>query len=293
MFRLFRAQHLEKFLPGLTKLGLDREPHAVAAAKYHYFSNQLGGVKVEYLEETPEKAWIRYPPPRWIWQGTAICGIPSEVNRAMLRGWHAHNGVSLDNPRLGFICTKTTADGQPGLEGFYLEHDRDLEADERLQFRPDLSCPEIAVAELPKLDALDWPQNRQAKAYRNYAMTYVETALPILVELLGPDEAERLGRLCGRQIGMHCYDEVASMLAVEGKDAHAFAGLLHTLWLASGDQIERDGAILERTEWRLFGDKSIDQSVREIWLAPFEGMLAVHNRFLGLMADGEQFRIAE
>jgi hypothetical protein len=45
VFRLFRRQHLEKFLPGLAKLGLDRLPHAVACAQYHYLSNRLGGVK--------------------------------------------------------------------------------------------------------------------------------------------------------------------------------------------------------------------------------------------------------
>ena len=66
VFRLFRNQHLERFLPGLVKLGLDKLPHAVAAARYHYFSNQLGGVKVEYLEESDKKAWVRYPPARWI-----------------------------------------------------------------------------------------------------------------------------------------------------------------------------------------------------------------------------------
>ena len=58
---------------------------------------------------------MRYVPPRWIYEGTAICGVPSEVSRAMLRAWHAHNGVSLGSPRLGFVCTKQTTDGQPGL----------------------------------------------------------------------------------------------------------------------------------------------------------------------------------
>ena len=83
IFRLFRAQHTEKFLKGLTKLDLDKEPDAVACAKYHYFSNQLGGVSVEYFEESPTKAWIRYPPPRWIWLDSTICAIPENVNRAM------------------------------------------------------------------------------------------------------------------------------------------------------------------------------------------------------------------
>jgi len=121
VFRLFRRQHLEKFLPGLAKLGLDRLPPAVACAQYHYLSNQMGGVKTEYAYESDRKAWVRYPPPRWIWYGSAICGIPSRVNAAMLHGWHGHNGVTLGNPRLGFVCTGQTVDGHPGLESDALE----------------------------------------------------------------------------------------------------------------------------------------------------------------------------
>ncbi|MGN6515974.1 MAG: hypothetical protein ACTHLR_09060 [Rhizomicrobium sp.] len=126
VFAHFRRQHLEKFLPGLKKLGLDRLPDAVACAQYHYFSNALGGVKTEYVKESDRKAWVRYPPPRWIWQGTAICGIPAAVNEAMLHGWHGHNGVSLKNPRLGFVCTGQTVNGDPGLEGYYCEYDREI-----------------------------------------------------------------------------------------------------------------------------------------------------------------------
>ena len=46
VFRTFRRQQLARFLPGLKKLGLDKLPHAVACAQYHYLSNQVGGVKV-------------------------------------------------------------------------------------------------------------------------------------------------------------------------------------------------------------------------------------------------------
>jgi hypothetical protein len=60
VFRTFRRQHLEKFLPGLKKLGLDKLPHAVAAAQYHYLSNVLGGVKVEYMYESDRKACARH-----------------------------------------------------------------------------------------------------------------------------------------------------------------------------------------------------------------------------------------
>ncbi len=64
VFKTFRRQQLALFLPGLKKLGLDHLPHAVACAQYHYLSNQVGGVKVEYIPENDRKAWVRYPPPR-------------------------------------------------------------------------------------------------------------------------------------------------------------------------------------------------------------------------------------
>src|SRR5262245_50055052 len=113
VFRTFRHQQQEKFLPGLAKLGLSSLPDAVACAQYHYLSNDLGGVRVEYTYESETKAWVRYVPPRWIYDGATICAVPSDITRAMLRGWHANNGALLGNDRLGFVCTKMTTEGQP------------------------------------------------------------------------------------------------------------------------------------------------------------------------------------
>jgi hypothetical protein len=143
VFRMFRRQQLEKFLPGLEKLGLRALPDAVACAQYHYLSNDLGGVRVEYMYESDCKAWVRYVPPRWLYPGATICAVPSEVTRAILRGWHANNGALLGNDRLGFVCTKMTTDGEPGLEGYYEEHDRPLAPEERLRFAPDEDGPDF------------------------------------------------------------------------------------------------------------------------------------------------------
>ena len=284
MFRVFRTQHLEKFLPGLEKLGLASEPDAVAAAKYHYFSNQLGGVGVEYLEESPKKAWVRYPPPRWIWMGTALCGVPTAVNRAMLRGWHAHNGVSLGNPKLGFVCTKTTVDGQPGLEGYYHESDRDLAPDERLQFRPDESAPRIDRASLPQLDAESWPDARRRKASRNYAMEYIRTALPVLTELVGPEEARYLIRLSGLQIGMHGHrDALAALGQPEDGTLETFLEVFEQLLRGQGDAVARSGSQLTQTGWRLFRGRSVPhEAVAHGWSALWEGVALAHDRFLAL-----------
>jgi hypothetical protein len=288
VFRTFRRQHLEKFLPGLDKLGLRGLPDAVAAAQYHYLSNQLGGVRVEYIYESDRKAWIRYVPPRWIWQGAAICAVPSEVSRAMLRGWHAHNGVSLGNPRLGFVCTKQTTDGQPGLEGYYLEHDRELAPDERLRFSPGEEAPHFDPARAPRLEGPEWPAERLRKIERNYAMDYVRSILPELVALVGPAEARHLGGVTATLIGMQYYAETAAALGVSGDSAAAFAEYLRGMAQAQGDRVEggdEEGQpIIRQTTWRLMsGVHAPSPALFDIWNALWEGALAVHNRRLALV----------
>src|SRR5262249_62125343 len=57
VFRTFRRQHLEKFLPGLEKLGLAKLPHAVACAQYHYLFHYLVGVRVDYMSASGTTAW--------------------------------------------------------------------------------------------------------------------------------------------------------------------------------------------------------------------------------------------
>jgi hypothetical protein len=260
VFRTFRAQHLAKFLPGLEKLGLRGMPDAVACARYHYLANFLGGVGVEYVEESPAKAWVRYPPPRWVWWGTAVCGIPSEVSRAMLRGWHAHNGVTLGNPRLGFVCTKQTVDGQPGLEGYYLEYDRALAPHERLVMRPDEAMPAFDPARAPRVPAATWPAERVAKARRNYSMDYIATILPETARLFGAAEGGALAASAARLIGMQYGAASARLLGMDAdaRDPGAFAEYLARAGRAQGDDTtweRRDGAALVRqTSWRLMDE---------------------------------------
>jgi hypothetical protein len=258
VFRVFRRQQQERFLPGLQKLGLAHLPPAVAAAQYHYLSNWIGGVGVEYMYESDRKAWIRYPPPRWIWRGTAICGVPGEVSRAMLRGWHANNGVALGNPNLGFVCTKQSVDGQDGLEGFYLEYDHAIEIEQRLVFARHLEAPLFDPAAAPALPVAQWPKPRLEKAYRNYAMEYVRTAAPVMVQLFGPDAASHLLHLTGKLIGMQYFDEIARGLSAGKGNPEAFAVFLQALFEAQGDlaEVEKCGHAFELRQqtWRLMSD---------------------------------------
>ena len=291
MFRIMRRQHHATFLPGLAKLGLLGLPHAVAAAQYHYLSNLIGGVRVEYMPETERKAWVRYAPPRWVWQGTAICGIPPAVSTAMLRAWHGHNGVSLGNPRLGFVCTKQTVDGQDGLEGYYLEYDRDLEPEERVRFARDEEAPRFDPAKAPVLPGADWPAERLAKAERNYAMEYARSALSALVTLFGPAEARHLGGTAAYLIGMQFYDECRGLLGQDGAGAEGFAAFFAAMAAGQDDEVTvgtaADGAVtIRQTGWRLLrGLEHPHAAMLPIWNGLWEGCLAAHDRFLRWQTD--------
>jgi hypothetical protein len=269
---LFRRQQAERFLPGLKKLGLSDEPDAVACAKYHFLSNHVGGVSVAYIAESDTKAWIRYLPPRWIFDGTAIAAIPTQVARAMLWGWHANNGVLLGNPRLGFVCTGQTMDGAPGLEGYYIEEDRILEPDERLRFRFGESCPAIDYGALPKLDNQQWPNERLNKAARNYAMDYIRNIVPVMCEQLGPLVAQGVLYRTGRQIGMQYSESVRTTLGLENP-----AEVLGALFRAQGDQVSvRENEITQNT-WKLMNGLEAESlpdwmdGLRGLW----EGVVSV------------------
>jgi hypothetical protein len=231
-FRTFRRQHLEKFLPGLVKLGLDQLPPAVACAQYHVLSNAVGGVQVEWIPESDTKSWVRYLPPRWIFDGTAVCGIPTEVSRAMMRGWHAHNGVSLGNSNLGFVCTMQTTDGQPGLEGYYIEEDRPLAPDERLRFRPG----ERPAGPARPLALPGWNRDHLARVERNYATTYVASMLPEMAAVLGPADTAGVGRTAARQIGMQYHGAIMDRIDPTGSSP--FGRRLRRLLAAHGSSFE-------------------------------------------------------
>src|SRR5258708_147590 len=55
---VLRKHQRAHFLEGLEKMGISRDmPPAIVAARYHYMSNQLGTLRMEYIEESPKKVW--------------------------------------------------------------------------------------------------------------------------------------------------------------------------------------------------------------------------------------------
>ena len=238
MFRLFRRQHEEKFLSSFRKLGLDDLPDAVACARYHVLSNSMGGVTVEYMEESDTKAWVRFRYPRWMYDGPAICGVPVEASRGFLRGWYAQNGVSLNNPRLGFVCVSEDMTGQFGLCGYFREYDHDLSEDERLQFAPGEAPPPYDPAQQPAPPAGEWNGTRLAKANRNYAVEYIRNGVRELVNVLGQERALELAKLAARLTGLQQYRHMAEAVGgVDGGPAEA-ARFLTGMLRGMGDDVE-------------------------------------------------------
>lgn len=282
VYRLFRRQHSETFLPGLEKLGLTGLPDAVASAQYHYLSNAIGTVKVEYMPESDRKAWIRYPPPRWIFDGTAICGVTNAVTIAMMRGWHAHNGDALGNPNLGFVCTGMTTDGDPGLEGYFYEYDAPLAPEDRLRFAPDEQAPIFVPDAAPTVDSAEWPALRLAKAERNYALYYVRSMLHVLLDVLNTAEAAALVHLTARLVGMQFYDATRDMLGLSDPSGKGFADYLERTSRAMGNgpvrSIDSGAIVIANETWRLM--EPLQPELLRGWNGIWEGACAVHDRSL-------------
>jgi hypothetical protein len=229
---------------------------------------------------------VRYPPPRWIWQGTAICAVPRAVNEAMLHGWHGYNGVSLNNPRLGFVCTGQTVEGDAGLEGYYVEYDREIAPEDRVRFASGERMPRFDPATAPKLDSTGWPEERLRKVERSYAMEYVRSLLPTMQDLFGAEDGSALVAKTARLIGLQFYEETAAMAGVP-----SFPRYLAALQAAQGETVELleaspTSTIVQRG-WRLMDGVTLadgDLAFRA-WNALWEGALAAHDRGMTLTTE--------
>lgn len=237
MFRLFRQQHLDKFLSSFEKLGLSHEPDAIACAKYHVLSNSIGGVPVEYMAENDKKAWVRFRYPRWMYHGATICGVPIGVSRGFLRGWYAHNGVSLKNPRLGYVCVSEDMTGEFGFCGYFKEYDHDLADDERLQFAKGELPPPFIDADQPVPPIGKWNAERLEKANRNYAIDYIRNGIQQLTTVIGRDETLELASLAARLIGLQYYSEAAQTLDAKDGDISDATTFLMSMMKGMGDNV--------------------------------------------------------
>lgn len=292
MFRLFRRQHEEKFLSSFDKLGLSDLPHAVACAKYHVLSNGMGGVAVEYIFETDQKAWVRFRYPRWMYAGPALCGIPVEASRGFLHGWYAQNGVSLGNPRLGYVCVSEDLTGQFGLCGYFKEYDHELSAEERLQFAPDERPPAFVESDQPAPPASEWSSERLAKANRNYAVEYIRNGFRALADVIGRERMLELGQRAARLIGLQNYQAMAESVGATDGGVSDAASFLVQLMAGMGDacavSTSPDGYVqIEQSGLRVTRDLPDDeaQDLLSCWIEIWRGAIHSHRHFMDVTCE--------
>lgn len=287
LFRLFRRQHEEYFLKSFNKLGLDGLPDAVACARYHVLANSIGGVPVEYAEESPTKAWVRFRYPRWMFDGPTICGVPVAASRGFLRGWYAHNGVSLNNPRLGFVCVSEDMTGEFGFCGYFREFDHALSDDERLQFARGELPPPFSAADQPQVPAANWNKARLARANCNYAVAYVRNGIDALVDVIGQALARELGARAARLIGLQYFNEMAARLDIPDGDYAMTGRFLCAMFEGLGDRAQmhvdssRKEVTIEHTDLRVVAGTTSEKRAgllacwTELWL----GTIHAHRIF--------------
>lgn len=165
------------FLPGMKKLGLDREKNqAAACAKYHCLSNGLGGLRTAYAVESDTKAWLMYFPYTADNPGSGLFALATfpELMLADYRGWHGNNGRYLGNRGIRFVSTHYISEGDPFTGGYFEDTGRDLADDELVVDRRGEQPPSgINIRGLDdELDAKEWPPERRARALRKYAVTW-------------------------------------------------------------------------------------------------------------------------
>lgn len=287
MFALFRRQHEEKFLASFEKLGLTHEPPAIACAKYHVLSNGVGGVAVEYMAETDTKAWVRFRYPRWMYAGPAICGIPVEASRGFLHGWYAQNGVSLNNPRLGFVCVSEDMTGQFGLCGYFKEYDRPLSDAERLVFAPNERPPDFDPDAQPEPPVSQWNPERLERANRNYALEYVRNGYWALCQVLGAERAQMHYKNAARLMGLQSYPDIAQRLAIGEGGVRASAALFVKAMSGLGDnctliQVSDSHARIQHAGLRIIRDfePSLANGLLDCWCELWRGVVQSQRVFM-------------
>ena len=288
MFRLFRRQHEEKFLSSFEKLGLTGLPDAVACARYHVLSNGMGGVPVEYMEENDRKAWVRFRYPRWMYDGPTLCGVPVEASRGFLKGWYAQNGVSLKNPKLGFVCVSEDMTGQFGLCGYFKEYDHDLTDDERLQFAPDEILPPFDADAQPEPPADQWNDVRLAKAARNYAIEFIRNGVRELVGVIGRERALDIGKTAARLTGLQNNRKLTELIGTADGGPGEAAHLLAALFKGMGDDVVVDesgnglGFIVRQNGLRVVRGMTLEESddLLACWIALWHGVVDGHRMFM-------------
>lgn len=237
--RVLASHQSAKYRDGMRKLGIrDDEPPAVAAAKYHYLTNVMGGLGMEYVEESPKKVWIRYVAPMWTYPGVSMLAVPTTIRRTAFSSWHPFNGRLMGCPRLGWVATKFITEGDPCDEGYFIEHDHDLQPGEEMRYEVCRHTPECDPARLPQFDEVLWPEARRLKAGRNWSGGYVRSTVETLQRIYGEKATHYMLAEAMRGLAIQFAHGLKKDLGVAGRDLGSVAAALAGALQAFGQGFE-------------------------------------------------------
>jgi hypothetical protein len=236
-FRTLTSHQGDRYEEGLRKLGITDDPAAVAAAKYHYFTNIIGGLEMEYVEESERKVWIRYLAPMWTYAGVALMAMPASVRRTVFGSWHPRNGRYMGNPRLGYVATKFSMDGDPYDEGYFYEYDHDLREDETYRIEVVRHTPRFDPAAAPKLDAELWPEARMLKARPKFSSGYVQATVDSLYWMVGELRAHQIVRSTMRMLAIQMSPQLVTQSGTDTRDVRGILNFHQTLLTSLGRDV--------------------------------------------------------
>lgn len=293
---LMSAEQSGRFRDALVKLGIQDDPPALCAAKYHYFSNSIGGLTMHYVEESPKKAWIRYMPPWGSFPGIAALAMPGSVRRTILSTWHPRNGELLGCPRLRWVATKFVSEGHPYDEGYFEEVDHDLPANERMKVLAVVRSPEFDPAKAPQLDPKAWPEARILKGHRNYAADYALHAVEAVVRLFGEQAATHIVRAAMRFLAVQFIGQFTNQTGCTERTAHAAARCGAAILRSLGNEVEVSRRSETVTELAFQGfapfDPIASEDMRAALFAFFEmGTRVISGRFTATRSFESKSRV--
>lgn len=273
-----------KYNEGLRKLGIHEDPPAVAAAKYHYFTNIIGGLDMEYVEESPKKVWIRYLSPMWTYAGTALLAMPASVRRTIFSAWHPRNGELMGVPELGYVGTKFVMETEPYDEGYFIEHDAPLPPDRVMQFEAVRSTPEFDPATAPVLDPELWPEARMLKARPKFSSGYAQSTVDCLYHRVGEHRTHQIVATTMRGVAIQFLPDLMQKAGVQGDSLDTVTDFLAEILRASRRSFEviRNGST---SQFRILDGNPFDESYSpELQRAFFEFAAMAARRINGHVA---------
>lgn len=284
---LLSSEQKTRFRAALVKLGIQDDPPALAAAKYHYFSNSIGGLNMQLIEESPTKVWIRYLSPWGTYPGIAALAVPTSVRRTILSTWHPRNGSLLGCPRLGWVATKFVAEGHPYDEGYFQEYDYDLALEERFRVEHVETTPEFDPQAAPKLDPAIWPEARWLKGSYSYGVDYVQHVIEIMHRLFGAPAARDLVATGMRLLAVQFGPDLTRASGEEGASPAAIAESFATILRSFRNQCEVDTPDTDRAVLRLRGflpfAHEADDGLRQAVFAFFAMMTRLRNGHVAII----------